>query len=355
MPNSYLQGLVIDRCRALGFTEAASFFGVSEGLIRQWTAGSKTPSLAAVELVFQTPDAPVVPGHEAQWAGKEVFLALPFYKSVDPRTLFSIMGIWDRAKFGASVRYGDAYVSHTRNNLAHDFLSTGLPEILWLDDDMIVPRGDAGWFNFHTGFEFPAEFAGLHTPTQLRSHGKTIVGGTYFGRGSRARAVYYEAMLSSAAGIAEDKLAHSGPAHRLRQVWWTGTGCLWHKREVLLDIQKAFPNLAPETDKEPWHFFSNRDDLLAGAFPEIKAKVNEAAAQLRGQNGAAAEAILLDAVKQIDNTAEASKIHSALQQGEDQTFGKRAKIAGHQSHVDHAIVCGHVGSCVYGPKNTGIY
>jgi hypothetical protein len=265
------------------------------------------------------------------------------------------MGLWDRAKFGASVRYGDAYISHTRNNLARDFLSTGLPEIQWLDDDMIVPMGDAAWFNFHTGFDFPEEFAGLHTPTRLRSHGKTIVGGTYFGRSTRARAVYYEAMLPSAAGIAEDKLAHSGPANRLRECWWAGTGCLWHKREVLLDIQKAFPNLAPEADREPWHFFSNRDDLLAKALPELKLKMEAAAAAVRAQNGQQAQNILVDAARQIDSTAAASRIHSALQQGEDQTFGKRAKVAGHQSYVDHGIVCGHVGSCIYGPHNTGKY
>lgn len=355
MSNTYLQSLVIRRCESLGLAAAATFFGVSEGLIRQWTAGSKSPSLAAVELVFQQPDAPVIPGAEAGWQGKEVFLALPFYKSVDPRTLFAIMGIWDRTKMGASVRYGDAYISHTRNMLAHDFLQTELPEILWLDDDIIAPRGHAGWFNHHTGFDFEEKFAGMHTPTRLRSHRKTIVGGTYFGRGPKARAVYYEAMLSSAAGIAEDRLAHQGPADRIRDVWWTGTGCLWHTKSVLTDIKTVFPNLAPESEREPWHFFSNRDDLLAKAFPEIKTKMEEATTMLRAQNGAAAEAVLKDAVHQIETTAEASKVHSALQQGEDQTFGKRAKVAGHQSFVDHAIMCGHVGSCVYGPKNTGIY
>jgi hypothetical protein len=353
MADSHLQSLVIRRCESLGTSQAAQFFGVSEGLIRQWTAGSKSPSLAAVELVFQKDDNPLAEGYDAQWAGKQIFLALPFYKSVDPRTLFGILGIWDRAKFGACVRYGDAYISHTRNNLARDFLGTGLPECLWLDDDIIAPRGDAGWFNAHTDFNFEEKFAGMHTPTRLRSHGKTIVGGLYFNRGPRGRAVYYEAMLASAAGLAEDRLARSAPADRIRDVWWTGTGCLWHKREVLEDIQKAFPNLAPEADREPWHFFSNRDDLLSKAFPEIKLKIADAAALIKDQNGAGAQALLLDVVKQIDDTSKASAIHSALQQGEDQTFGKRAKVAGHQSFVDHGVVCGHVGSCVYGPANTG--
>lgn len=355
MPDSYLQALVTDKCRALGVPEAALFFGVSDGLIRQWLAGSKTPSLAAVELVFQKLDPFTTSGMPAEWEGKQVFLALPCYKSADPRTLFSLLGLWDKSKFASSVVYGDAYISHTRNKLCHQFLGTNLPEILWVDDDMIVPIGNPLWFNFHTKFNFPDEFAGLHTPTQLRSHGKTIVGGTYFNRNSAGRAVYYEAMLSSAAGVDEDRLAHSGPAKRLREVWWCGTGCLWHKREVLLDIQKAFPNLAPEAASEPWHFFSNRDDLLARAFPEIRAKMEEAAKLVKAQDGAGAQKVLLDAVAQVDSTATASKLHSALQQGEDQTFGKRAKAAGHQSYVDHAIVCGHVGTCVYGPKNTGVY
>ena len=355
MEDSYLQALVISRCKALGVEEAAVFFSVSPGLVRQWMAGSKSPSLAAVELVFQVPEPSPLSGYDAQWAGKEIFLALPCYKTSEPRTLFSILGLWDRSKYGASVRYGDAYVSHTRNNLARDFLSTGLPEILWIDDDMIVPTGNAGWFNYHTGFEFEEAFAGMHTPTRLRSHGKTIVGGLYFGRGPRARAVYYEAMLSSSAGLMEDKMAHAAPADRLRQCWWTGTGCLWHKREVFLDIQKAFPNLAPESTHEPWHFFSNRDDLLAKAFPEIKANVDAAAQEMRKQNGAEAQRHILDALRQLEDASKDTVIHSALQQGEDQTFGKRAKVAGHQSHVDHGVVCGHVGTCVYGPRNTGKY
>lgn len=353
MADSYLQQLVVDHCTSLGTAKAAEFFGVSEGLIKQWQAGSKSPSLAAVELVFQ-PRVPSVTGHEAQWEGKQVFLAMPCYKTADPRTLFSILGIWDRQKFGASVRYGDAYVIHTRNNLMHDFLTTGLPEVLNIDDDMIIPMGNAGWFNYNTGFNFPETFAGMHTPTRLRSHGKTIVGGLYFGRSKAGRAIYYEAMIATDAGKREDALAHTAPRDELRPAWWTGTGCLWFKREVLLDIQKTHPHLAPQHSTEPWHFFSNADDALHRAFGEVKAKVASAADAVAGGTGQEAEKVLRDVVLQMEDALAQNAKNSQLLQGEDQTFGKRAKIAGHQTYVDHGLVCGHAGGCIYGPANTGL-
>ena len=352
MSDSYLQQLVIDRCNSLGVGPAATFFGVSEGLVKQWQAGSKTPSLAAVEMVFQ-PSVPSVSGHEAQWDGKQVFLAMPCYKTADPRTLFSVLGIWDRQKFGASVRYGDAYIIHTRNNLMYDFLTTGIPEVLNVDDDMILPMGNAGWFNYNTGLNFTEEFAGMHTPTRLRSHGKTIVGGLYFGRNRRGRAIYYEAMITNDAGNREDALAHKAPRDDLRPVWWTGTGCLWFTRQVLLDIQATHPHLAPQHPTEPWHFFSNADNALHRVFSDVRAKVESAAESIAGGTGSAAEAVLRDVVKQMADAEVQNAKNSQLMQGEDQTFGKRAKVAGHQSYVDHGLVCGHAGGCIYGPANTG--
>lgn len=352
MSDSYLQQLVVQKCNQLGLEESAKFFGVSEGLIRQWQAGSKSPSLAAVELVFQ-PIPPLVGGFDAKWDGKQVFLAFPCYKSADPRTLFSLLGIWDRAKFGASVKYGDAYIIHTRNILARDFLSTGIPECQWIDDDVIVPMGDAAWYNYTTGFNFPEKFAAMHTPTRLRSHGKTIVGGLYFGRSRRGRAMYYEAMINTPEGNIEDNQAHRVPRDEIRPAWWAGTGCLWHTRQVLEDIQKTHPHLAPQHPSEPWHFFSNADDALHKAFGEVKEKVDAAAIAIRNNTGAEAEKILVDVVKQMVDAERLNARNAQLNQGEDQTFGKRAKVAGHQTYVDMGLVCGHVGGCIYGPGNTG--
>ena len=352
MSDSYLQSLVTNKCNALGVDAAAEFFSVSPGLVRQWLAGSKTPSLAAVELVFQSPSVSGITTADAQWAGKDVFLAVPSYKSMDPRTVYSILGLWDRSKFGANVRYGDAFIVHSRTQLAKDFLNTGLKEILWIDDDMILPMGNAAWFNLQTGLNLPEKFAGLHAPTRLRSHGKTYVGGLYFGRSPRGRAIYYEAMLGNAAGAAEDKYAHQAPLDELRPVSWCGTGCLWHTRQVLEDIQKTFPHLAPE-HQEPWHFFSNSEDKVVQSFGEIQAKVTSASAALKQGNGAEAERVLDDAMKQMVAAKEHTARYSQKHQGEDQTFGWRAKFSGHQPYVDLGLVCGHVGTAVYGPHNTG--
>ena len=73
MSDSYLQSLVTNKCNALGVDAAAEFFSVSPGLVRQWLAGSKTPSLAAVELVFQSPSVSGITTADAQWAGKDLF------------------------------------------------------------------------------------------------------------------------------------------------------------------------------------------------------------------------------------------------------------------------------------------
>lgn len=352
MSDSYLQQLVVDRCNALGIDPAAEFFGVSPGLIKQWQAGSKSPSLAAVEQVFQ-PQQPSVTGVDSPWDGKQIFLAMPCYKSADPRTLFSILGIWDRAKYGASIKYGDAFLVHNRNNLMHDFLASGLPEVINIDDDMILPMGSARWFNWATNMGLPEKFAGMHTPSRLRSHGKNIVGALYFGRHPQGRAVYHEAMLTSDAGNQENVYAHSAPRDEIRPVTWSGTGCLWFKKEVLLDIQKTHPHLAPQHPTEPWHFFSNSDDALHKAFGELKLKIEAATAAVREQKGAEAERILVDANVQMADAHQLNLKNSRLQQGEDQIFGRRALAAGHQTYVDLGCVCGHAGGAVYGPHNTG--
>jgi hypothetical protein len=161
-------------------------------------------------------------------------------------------------------------------------------------------------------------------------------------------------MILNEAGEREDALAHRAPRDELRPAWWAGTGCLWFKREVLLDIQKTHPHLAPQHSTEPWHFFSNADDSLHRAFGDVKAKVSSAAdAVLSGGSGAEAEKLLRDVVRQMQDAEDQNAKNSQLMQGEDQTFGKRAKIAGHQTYVDHGLVCGHAGGCIYGPSNTG--
>lgn len=347
--SSHLENLVVSQCQLLGDEQAAKFFHVSPALIRQWVNGSKKPSLAAVERVFNVPQGA---SEDAAWAGKDIFLCLPMYKTTNPVTLLCLMGIYDRQKFGVLMDYGDAFVIRTRENIAHRFLESGKEEALWIDDDMVVPMGNAQWYRRHTHIPLPDKYAGLHTANRLRSHGKTIVGGLYFGRHPFGRAMYYEAIVDSPEGAIENDWAHEGPRDVLRPTKWTGTGCLWHTRQVLVDIRDCFPNLAPQFPTEPFHFFTNASDGVMTRFNLIEEMVAGATKAVEADQREEATRVLLE-VQRIMIEGRNDNSHSAhLMQGEDQTFGIRAKKAGHPSFVDMGLVCGHIGSAVYSYHNT---
>lgn len=347
---SYLEDLVVFKCRELGDALAAKFFDVSEPLIRQWTAGSKRPSLSAVEKVFVVPEAAPV---EANWEGKEVYICLPQYKTTNPVTLFSLLGIWDRQKFGALMEYGDAMIVHAREALAEKFLASGKPESLWFDDDMIFPMGNADWYRRQTGIPMPDEFAGLHTANRLLSHeGKTIVGGLYFGRHPHGRAMYYEALVDSPEGAVENARAHEAPFNSLRPTRWAGTGCLRINRQVFLDIRMTHPHLESTFLGEPFHYFTNASDGAMRRFTLIEETLANSAVAAEANRRDEGLKLVRDAL-QLISEAKSDNLRSAhLMQGEDQTFGIRAGKAGHQSYVDMGLVCGHIGTCVYGPHNT---
>lgn len=346
---SYLQSLVVQRCLLLG-DKAAEFFSVSPTHVRQWISGSKTPSLAAVEKVFKEPEQPTL---DAKWEEKDVMLCLPMYKQTNPLTVFSLLGLWDRTKFGALMEYGDAFIVHTREALAHRFIESGKPHSLWIDDDMIVPMGNAEWFRTKTGMHFLSDaFAGMHTANRLRSHGKSIVGGLYFGRKPHGRAMYYEALVDSPAGAEENRRAHEAPLSGIKPVKWTGTGCIWIDREVFLDVRANNPHLEPMFPGEPFHYFVNASDGAMSRFATIENLVKEATTAATGGEGAKTAEILTEACKVVEAAKQDVLRNSHLMQGEDQTFGIRAGLAGHQSYVDLGLICGHVGSTVFGPHNT---
>ena len=341
--------MVVFKARELGDL-APSFFGVDAGLVRQWINGSKRPSLAAVEKVYVPEAGPTL---DADWGGKDVYLCLPQYKTTNPMTLFSLLGIWDREKMGALVEYGDAFIVHAREAIADAYLATGKPHSLWIDDDMIVPMGNAEWFRKHTKIPLPDEFAGLHTANRLRSHEKSIVGGLYFGRTPHGRAMYYDAMVDSESGAEENRRAHAAPFNSLRPTLWCGTGCLWISREVFLDIRSTHPHLSSMFPGEPFHYFSNASDGAMLRFDEIENHVSIAKQQAEGGSHGVAVKELDDALRLISEAKSSNMRTAHLMQGEDQTFGIRAKHAGHQTYVDMGLICGHIGTCVYGPHNTG--
>lgn len=349
---SYLRNIVKAKIVEIGDDAAADFFGVSKLLIQQWRNGSKVPSIAAVEKVFEVKEAK--PIERANWEGKKVVLLQPFYKAVHPVTHFSILGLLERDKMGALMRHNDAFIHHARNVLADQFLETGVEWSFWTDDDMVFPFGNAGWFNHFTGFNLPEKYAGKHTLNALLSHNKSIVGATYFGRNPAGRAMFYEAMLSTPESIAENARVHNGPIDELKPVKWCATGALLVHRQVYLDLRKTFPNLAPAHPTESWHYFSNANDAAVNKINGLSEQVTGAYQRVRdGKMDLSEVERLFDDIRtQLEETKMETVKNSRLQQGEDQTFGIRAGIAGHQSYVDLSVHCGHIGFACYGAHNT---
>ena len=345
---SFLTDMVVAKVRELGFPSAATFFGVSEQLVRQWEAGTKPVSLAAVDKVFVPPEQGFA---NASWEGKKVLLLLPWYKTTNPLTAFCLLALLDRAKMGAAMEFGDALIAHARNRLLDTLVSTGTEYGFFLDDDMIVPCGNAGWFNRYTGLAVPENFAGLHAIDRLVSRGKTLVSGLYFQRKEGGRAVYLEALAETPSGNEENRVARSAPVDLVKEVTWAGTGCLLVHRSVATDMREKMPWLAPQAPGESWHYFSSASDSLLGELPRISEELDASIAEFSAGGDASKLENAASAVKaRLSELTSSSVRTNRLQGGEDEVFGRRAAVCGHPTFVDFSVLCGHVGGKIYGGR-----
>jgi len=345
---SFLSDLVVSKCKELGPVKAAEFFAVGESLVRQWIAGSKPVSLAAVDKVF----APASEGFAGvSWEGKKVMLMLPWYKTTHPLTAFCLLALLDKAKMGAAMEFGDAMIAHARNRLLDTLVSSGIEHGFFLDDDMIIPCGNAGWFNRYTGLAIPENFAGLNTLDRLASHKKTLVSGLYFQRKENGRPVYLEGLLETSAGDVEAREARQAPADRLKETEWAGTGCLLVHRSVPLDIREKMPWLAPLAAGEAWHYFSSASDALIKTLPDVSTQLSVALEEYSKSGDASGlETNMAEAAAKISTLVASATKANRLNDGEDAVFGRRAKLCGHPTFVDFGIVCGHLGGKVYATK-----
>lgn len=334
---NYLRDLVTHKIQELGSDEAAAeFFAVSPGLVAQWRTGSKSPSLAAVERVFDPEKIPTAGRVEqAAWEGKQVCLLLPWYKQVTPQTALSLMSLIDRTKMGILMRWGDAFIIHARNALVAQFLKTGVEWSFWVDDDVILPTGDADRFKKLSGFtSFSDQFAGAHALNRLLSHKKTLVGGVYFGRTPDGKPLYAEGCASQSERL---QLRSRGPQDVVKPTRWVATGALLAHRKVYEDIKNKFPHL-----ENQW-FSPSEHDLIA--------RTKEALAVL--SDGTVSESSRVHQARiLIERGVTQSESNSRLGNGEDVQFCLRALEAGHQPYVDLGLICGHIGPYTYGPMNT---
>ena len=266
---------------------------------------------------------------------RKVYLAMPWYKTAHPKTVFSILSLWDRRRMAASLDYGDAFIAHSRNKLTDHFLKSKLEWYLTVDDDMLLPMGNAALFKSFTMTDMPDKFAGRNTLDRLLSHGKTLVGALYFGRWKHGKPVYAE----GASDKAEEAWVRSGPHDVLKPTRWVGTGCMLVHRSVFLDIEKKFPALARNDKGVGGQWFTSSEHDLTKCASQAKEILADESRPFEDRVRAAAEL--------LDQGTRLSGRNAGLGVGEDVIFCRRALQAGHQPYVDCGLVCGHAGENIY--------
>lgn len=245
----------------------------------------------------------------------------------------------DRSRTASALHYGDAFVAHSRNACADLLLSSKLEWMLTIDDDMVVPFGNADWFRNMTRFNFPDKFMGFNALDRLMSHGKSLVGALYFGRSWDAPPVYNE----GASDKREAQYARSGPHDVCKPTRWVGTGCMLTHRSVFEDIEKRFPIIARVNGKGG-HWYTSHEASIFQQVRVLKDKLSQG--KLDGQSA-------YDALQAVTAMEQTAKLENTLGFGEDVTLCQRASVSGHQPHIDMGLICGHIGYTVFGPHNTG--
>ena len=269
--------------------------------------------------------------------GSKVLVAMPWQKSVSPITATCMAQLIDRRRCASALHFGDAFVTHTRNSLADVFLKSACEWMLTIDDDMVVPFGDPNWFKFYTGFNFPEKFMRWNALDRLLSHKKSLVGALYFGRSAKAPPVYNEG-----ANADEAAFARRGPHDLCKPTRWVGTGCMLIHRSVFESIEKLFPKLSRASNNGHGQYFTSTQASLLDRLERLR---NSLQSNLTAQGAYAA-------LESLTSALSSAQAENPLGSGEDVSFCLRAAAAGHQPHIDMGLICGHLGTCCYGPQNT---
>lgn len=286
------------------------------------------------------PGVPALPLSTVRVYGKKIMIVMPWSKTINPITAFSVMQLIDRRRTASMLNYGDAFIAHSRNTCADLFLQSDLEWMFTVDDDMLLPYGNANWYRAYSGWNwYPDPFASFNTLDRLMSHGKTVVGALYFGRHRHGPPVYAEGSIAS-----EALYARSGPHDTIKPTNWVGTGAMLIHRSVFEDIEKKFPVLGRGADRKGGNWFTSSEHNLLDGVSQVH--------KMLSADGPMDGARALKAYEMIEGLIKSTQKNSSLGMGEDVVFCRRAREAGHQVFVDMGLIAGHVGHCVYGPKNT---
>ena len=256
----------------------------------------EVPQEAIVEPEFKNPiiesrSSEGMPSYRCEFGGRDIFVGKCWYKTTNPVTsdvISALMLDFGKDKIRTDTVMGDAMIYHSRNKMAELFLQTDAKWLFMIDDDIIPSIGRPLWLkNWVTSARaIPDAPLQRHVLHRLVGAGKSLVAGAYFGRQEGGQLMCSNQSLAADARLYND---------RVDPVDWVGTGCMLIHRKVFEDIRAKNPELESKNSQIPFDYFR--------------------------PNG--------------------------FTEGEDISFCKRAKAAGHQPHVDLGLPVFHVGYKTY--------
>lgn len=233
-------------------------------------------------------------------------------------------------------------MAHTRNIVGDQFMKSGCDYLLTVDSDMCVPFGSAAFHRAYLNWpDLPEPFASFHTIDRLLSHGKTLVGGLYFGRAlsGTGKPLYLEGMRDPK----EAEYARKAPYDLIKPTGGVATGCLLIHRSVFEDIEKKFPQLGRQPDGTGGNWFTSTEHALMSSVQNVLKELS---------SGPMSSEKCYKAYSMLSAAEAEARANCPLGIGEDILFCRRAAQAGHQCWVDMGLILGHIGSKVYHGRNT---
>lgn len=314
-----IQERFLQHISELGVEKAAEEFKTFPSTIKRWMAGSHSPPIDKIIQFYDSQKPVVSPRQEAEWEGRDVMILVPALKQTNPATMWALLATaldLGREKVRFDMEQGNSMIYNSRNKLAKSFLESDCEWSLWIDDDMIPPVGRPDWFKKIGSLpeDYPRKAAEMHWVHRLMSHKKSIVGGTYYGRFSQGPPLF-----------GQENWRNNGESHAaarrfqdaIQPIDWVATGCLLVHRSVYEAIQATHPFLAPGKKDFP------TVDEESGEMKMVPIEFNEW-----------------------------QFFWPRIGCGEDVSFCRRAKEAGHQVFIDTGLQALHVGYSCYHALNT---
>jgi hypothetical protein len=298
--------------------ECQKFYERSEGTLRNWRQNPSIIPMGAVDKFLKKRQGVMVqiaeelePHLEVSDEGRStqslpnrgkrsVMLCTPVLDNPTLPFQWACEYLMKRYEIGHDTQ-ADTMIIRSRNMLAKRFLDSGQTWSLWMDSDIVPPIGKPGWFRGVTRSEIISDEAcSYEFLDRLLGHNKPIIGAVYASRQWRGRLIIQPEINPRSH---EDKLLcneiRRGTARGLKEVDWIGFGCALIHREVFLEIQRRFQDIAPKSEIEAWDFFRT----------------------------------------------------SGLM-GEDEAFCQRARACSIPIWLDTQLVCGHIGKLCFLPEHT---